>query len=437
MNILSSISGQFSKPLVLGSFFPVTIFVLLGLVFIVPLFPSEWTFLSPLEVLDPQWRILALLLLTLVLSGVLFNLNTPIIRLYEGYPWQHSSFGKWRKRRYQADYERLLARYSALRGLNRHLSKPPRPPEYTKAVISEGTRLGPQIRSDYPDDVSFVLPTKLGNVIRSYETYARTQHGMEAIALWPRLVAVIDKGYAATIDDEKTTLDFMLNCSLLSTIMTTGILVLGLMFPGSLSGGGWIPWIAEIVVFSLAIVLFYQAAIGRARAWGNTVKSAFDLYRCALLKQLGYEGTPATHGAERQLWTAISYWLVYGSKEAEAPPFKATSQPPGPPSIALSNPPGAALQITRGVGQVAKGVMPVTVRVYNPITSPATVQVTVEERLPDGFEYIWDSATVAGSDPAQPVAVQGIGPYRFLVGALAPGGTITFTYGVVTRPKPS
>jgi hypothetical protein len=92
-NILSSISGQFSKSLILGTFFPVMVFVILAQIFVVPLLPSDWLVLRQLETLDTQWRVVVILLLAIVLSGLLYNLNIPIIRFYEGYPWQDSWIG--------------------------------------------------------------------------------------------------------------------------------------------------------------------------------------------------------------------------------------------------------------------------------------------------------------------------------------------------------
>jgi len=47
-SILSSISGQFSKSLILGTLLPVVLFLILGMVFVIPLFPYEWHFLNQL-----------------------------------------------------------------------------------------------------------------------------------------------------------------------------------------------------------------------------------------------------------------------------------------------------------------------------------------------------------------------------------------------------
>ena len=54
-----------------------------------------------------------------------------------------------------------------------------------------------------PGRKALVMPTQSGNAIRSFEYYPTAQYGMSSITLWPRLIAKIDKDYAAVIDEAR------------------------------------------------------------------------------------------------------------------------------------------------------------------------------------------------------------------------------------------
>src|SRR5262249_13251508 len=52
-----------------------------------------------LEGLDTG-KIVGITFITIVLSGLLYNMNIPILRLYEGYPWSRSWLGSLLRRRH-------------------------------------------------------------------------------------------------------------------------------------------------------------------------------------------------------------------------------------------------------------------------------------------------------------------------------------------------
>jgi len=93
--MLATISGQFTKSIILGVFLPVVLFVLLGGWLITPLLPPSLPLLGLVKSLDRQWFLFAFTFLIILISGFLYNLNGPIIRLYEGYPWRTSRLGQW------------------------------------------------------------------------------------------------------------------------------------------------------------------------------------------------------------------------------------------------------------------------------------------------------------------------------------------------------
>lgn len=484
-NILSSISGQFSKSLILGTFLPVIVFVLLFRILVAPFFPYDLPLLAPLETLDTEWQVIAISLLAIVLSGMLYNLNIPIIRFYEGYPWKDTWIGKRRVQRYQEQFNAAVARWRGMRTLLDAMDDSLPGDKRNPQIETYWNKIARGVNTEFPKDATSVLPTRLGNVIRSFENYPKRQYGIDAITLWTRLIAKVDKDYAAAIGDAKTSFDFMVNCSMLSAVLSLALLITGLLDPTLFyptmwaSGRIWLLWLVEILVFAASAYLFYLGSLGRAGAWGALVKGAFDLYRWDLLKQLGYTRMPSTMVEERALWDDISKQLVFGdSPEVRLPEYGGTS------ATARSYPPVVDLEVARGISPPALnagggratrdagapaasvGDMQVMrdanapalsaggVQVVRDTSAPATdgaVTITLsvlyveyagaEERyardvvvtdtVPDGFDYEWNSAHIDN----RAVRVVGANPYQFYIGDLCLGSSVILTYRVLPREK--
>jgi hypothetical protein len=423
-SILSSISGHFGKALMLGAFLPATVFMLLWSVFIEPIVPAAQTLLEPLGMFSEQWPVLAAIFIIVVITGLLFSLNITIIRFYEGYPWKSSYLGQWRFATYRRNFRETKTAQKGTRTLLRAM--PLDDPDYS-GILRSWSASRETIRKTYPNKELLILPTRLGNVIRSFERYPDEQYGMESILLWTRLVSVIDKDYANIITDAKTSLDFMLNSSVLSAILAFAALILGLIFPqNTLTSPAMLAaWLAKIATFLLLAYLFYLSAVPRAAAWGETVKGAFDLYRGDLLKQLGYQQEPKTPPAERALWKKISIQMIYGDQPLKGPHIDYTQ--PTPPFATGKGPP---LSLSRGVTQPDNPhSQQVILQVHHPDEEQIASQVVVSDIIPDGFDYLWDSA----SSPDCEVSVEGTNPYRFSIGDLEPGQTITLSYTVLRR----
>ncbi|HEX8776368.1 MAG TPA: hypothetical protein VF735_22550 [Pyrinomonadaceae bacterium] len=437
-SILSGISSYFSRSLILGTFLPVVIFVVFAWLLAVPMLPSDWPFFEPLEALDTQGKVLAISFFTIVLSGIQYNVNSPLIRLYEGYPWQNLWIGRRRKKHFQRQFKILQAQWKGMPRFEFELQQAARQrgTEDTriKQVLSVGKNAGLRLNTDFPKDEKLVLPTRLGNVIRSFESYADIQYNMEAVTLWPRLVAKLDKEYSGEIDGTKTSFDFMLNCSALSAVLALLVLIVGLIYPTPLTSlQSALLWLVEINVFLAAAFFFYRLSIDRAKAWGHTVKAAFDLYRWDLLKQLGYSRLPQTVAEERALWRNISLRMSYGdyymTPPAEYSP-RTTFVEPTPDFIVLD------LELTRGIAAPdEKGELVVKLSVKNRSSYDAE-KIVLTDTLPDDFRYKWDSAAVENpSDEGSKVSVAGINPYRFTLGRLEKNKALILTYRGLSTSK--
>jgi hypothetical protein len=429
-SLLSSLSGQFSRALLLSTLLPVVVFVLLALVLVVPHIPATVPVLHWMESLDSEWKLAAMTLGVVLLTALLYNLNGPVIRFYEGYPWCDSWLGARRTRAHRKDMESISARW---RGLWTLLcdTEAQAHPEYEKAV-EHWNELARTLNTRYPDEPGAVLPTRLGNVIRSFESYPSRQYKIQAITVWPRLVAHIDEGYAAGIEEAKSGVDFMLNSSLLCGLMASLLALVHLVFPVDLLSPSVLgTLVLELVIFGGLAYGFYLAAISRAHAWGMAVKGAFDLYRWNLLEGLGYRDRPKSLEEERQLWEQISSRLILSDLTIDPlPPYTA---PKGAATGAAGKPTDVEIDLLRGVRRLAGDSLEVTIRVRNLDASRKAAGVTVTDTIPEGWGYEWCSASFAGG----PVEASGANPYRFHVGDLDPGADLELIYRMVPTALPA
>jgi len=422
-SLLTSISGQFGKAVFLGTLFPVLVAAILNDLITIPLLsfgPALQKQLSRIAVGEDKWGAVLLAFIVVVATGFLYNVNIPILRLYEGYPWKESWLGwlwtyRKKKRFRQARPLRLALRY-----LRRQLQAIDPEDPLASDLQSQQTALALYINSELPDREDLVLPTRFGNVIRCFERYSDVAYGIDAIILWPRLVAKIDPGFASTIDESKTSVDFMVNSSFLCTLSGLSVLLIGVFArtppsPESVFHWGW-----RSSLFLTLGVVFYAFAIGRSKAWGEQVKSAFDLYRFDLLKSLGYQQQPATYFEEKALWDRISSQLLYADSREKPIAYKA-----GATRISAS-PAGVQLAVSRSVvPSVVAGVLDVEVTIENK-DSKKTDFVILFETVPDGYRFMAESARTSVGN----VVVTNFAPLEMKVETIAAGTRITVSYAI-------
>jgi hypothetical protein len=422
--LLSSISGQFGKMVVLGTLFPVLIVSILDLALVEPLLPFALDVQEKLKKvgINETWFVVELTFVVLVITGLLYNLNIPIIRLYEGYPWKESWLGKlfaWRKKR---RFREAIPLRAAIRYLRAELTKRDPNSQQAKSLQAHQTALARFINSELPDREDLVLPTRLGNVIRCFERYSAVAYGIDAIVLWPRLISKIDTAFASTIDDAKTSFDFMLNFSFLSALTSVGIIVIGLSSRTPLTMASAVPWIGRAALFFILAFMFYLFAIERAKAWGGQVRAAFDLYRFALLSVLGYQQQPQTFFEEQALWQRISVQLLYADSRERPIPYKAV------PTRVVASPVGIRLEVKRKLSPIAvNGNIEVELIVENKDNRTVDA-VTLVETLPEGYRCVLQSVfTSAGT-----LRVSNLNPLELVLDPIGPGRNVTVKYS--TKP---
>jgi uncharacterized repeat protein (TIGR01451 family) len=423
---LSTISGHFAKSLVLGTLLPVAVVVAIWRFVVVPLLLPDWDFGRRLIALDQQWNLGATLLIAIVVTGVLYNLNIPLIRLLEGYPWQRTAVGRVRSAHHLAAAAAARARYEGMRTLS---WAPGADAALRETIEEERRRLGVVVNTRFPRDLGLVLPTRLGNALASFEDYPHHQYGMLAVHLWPRLVAVIPKEYAAVLDDAKASVDFMVNTAALSAALGASMVLAVVIDPRPFAAiEPALSWGLGVAACALIAWLAYLGGIDRAAAWGAVVKSAFDLYRAALLAQLGYQRTPGTRAEERALWRQISTQIAHGDRPGRpAPDYGVRPGTSASRPYASGEPSAAELFVERGIrAPNVFGAVTVVLEVTNPAAHPVKA-VAVTDTVPDGFDYVHGSATARG----RRLDTEGVNPRRFEIGTLDARETACVTYQIV------
>lgn len=159
-----------------------------------------------------------------------------------------------------------------------------------------------------------LLPTTLGNVLRAAEDRAGVRYGIDSIALWPRLHALLPTDLAAGIEDEVTQLD--VSVRLVLTWLSTGIIgavMLGTNPTGVLEHPGWLVVVAAMFLLAQ---LSYRGAVESALAHGRDIEVAIDLYRSKVL-DIAHLPVPTSLSQERQEFTDLI--ALYNSDSADEP----------------------------------------------------------------------------------------------------------------------
>jgi hypothetical protein len=431
-SIYSAITGQFGKVWILGSLLPALAAVTLWEILIRPLLRGGSPGVS-ISVFQGQLdSVVTSLFLAVILSGLLYNLNNTIIRVYEGYYWQDLPVGRWKTARHRATFTKENAHFHGMRTYMRAVKEDKTDePETVALARTLRRKAGYSVNFLYPDKEDLVLPTRLGNIIRSAERYPSVLYDMDAIALWPRLVSVIAPDYAGAVDQSKISLDFTLNSSLLSLGMAAMIIGIGVPAPPYTSQVVYpvLIWLALALLFFALAWFFYVMSLENALAWGDMIRGAFDLYRFELLKKFGYTETPADQSDERRVWHRITQELLYGLDPGKPPALYRAATPL---AMGLLSPGGWSVATAREVSITSNpSVVGVAIRLTN-CKDVDLVNPVIVDTLGEGQLYVEGSAA-AGSAA---VRVEGRNPYRFyLTGSVAPGETTILRYQVYAWPE--
>ena len=299
------IAGQFDRHFISGHLLPSLFFILLNLVldYTGILSLKLITLLSPLGL---TWGI-PLVLTAAMFGGILLSaLNRPIIMFYEGYPLQKLRVFRFLTTRQRRQWYKLNNRLNQLKEQYYALERN-QEDQRIKALESEITLLQWRANNLFPPEAESVLPTRLGNAIRAFETYATERYGIDPVILWSRLTPILPDEFSGTV----LYVISSFNC-LINLVLTMHVIGLELLTLPPYQDFRW-RLLGAFVSFIISYCL-YRAAISRAIDWGYVFNTAFDLYRRDLLKKLGFR-PPKDLEKERKLWGKIWDLILYKHTE--------------------------------------------------------------------------------------------------------------------------
>ena len=123
---------------------------------------------------------------------------------------------------------------------------------------------------NFPVDHNWLMPTVLGNLMRAAEEHPLNHYGLEINITWPRLWLLLPEDAKKEVSRSRNQLD-----------QAVQIFSWALLF---CVWSIWNPWAA--IIGLLLAILFYQAVIQAAGAFGQILKSVYDLYRFSLYENL-------------------------------------------------------------------------------------------------------------------------------------------------------
>ena len=129
----------------------------------------------------------------------------------------------------------------------------------------------------YPLDPDRLLPTRLGNVLRSGEDRAGQRYGLQTVTMWPLLYPSVSPSLTEALEGLRDQLDVAVR---LCVVLLIAAAVSGAM----LITDGW--WLAVPAAAILLAWLAYRSAIRTAAAYGEAMGWAFDLHRFDMLNAL-------------------------------------------------------------------------------------------------------------------------------------------------------
>jgi hypothetical protein len=224
---------------------------------------------------------------SMLVALALHPLQSAIVRIYEGY-WGRSGLATraallatLRQRQRSDKLESTALKHELAVQIARDADgdHPADNPEALASHIREqiiGTE-GWRLFGAYPDKLSFVMPTRLGNVLRRYELLAGAMFGMNAITYVPRVIQLADPRDVAYVRNQRIQLELALRSATLGLVASA--LTLCFMWRHS----AWL--LLALGPYALAYAT-YRGAVSIADEYGTSLAVLLELNRFALYQRL-------------------------------------------------------------------------------------------------------------------------------------------------------
>ncbi len=161
-----------------------------------------------------------------------------------------------------------------------------------------------RVRDDcFPSDYMQIMPTRLGNVLRSAEFRAGQQYGMDPLSAVPHLLLIAPTDHVDYVNDQRSQLDLAVRMTGMA-LLASGTAVL-FLWPYHL-------WIL-IAIFPYALAYAsYRGSVVAARHYGASLDLLVNLDRFALYQQLHLQ-LPSSTVTERNMNERLADLLKHDS----------------------------------------------------------------------------------------------------------------------------
>lgn len=330
MNVFTSYLEKLGSNFIVSSMVPSLALVIVSLIAFDPTLIS----LSTFKDFDDTPRLILLgvfvFVLAVIIGFTLTALNTFILKMFEGYIkpfpvriiYSLSHRKHLRRARRMSEQRELLE--NQIRDLRKRVGNDPILKAELDGLIEQHYKAAAEYGLIYPEDLSDVMPSRFGNILKAAENYPGERYGFDGVQVWPRLVHVIPGSYKSNIDNTRNELSFLANMSILSAVFSMLSIIAVFFTMATVSGTGTDPKIyykfleaaGKYLVFAglgiLFCYFFYNASILSVGSFGLIIRSSFDLFRLDLLKEFDLE-RPKDSIEEFKAWNNLNELMVLGS----------------------------------------------------------------------------------------------------------------------------
>jgi hypothetical protein len=195
----------------------------------------------------------------------------------------------------------------------------------------------------YPPDDDQVMPTRLGNALRSMETYGHDRYRIDAVVLWYALAAVSPKQIRKQEAASRAVVDFFV-CMLYAG----ALLVLASLGAIAADPRHFVQPLVTALLAAALLPGWYWAAVVNIDDWAGAVRAMVDVGRKPLAKSLGL-AIPASLDEERRMWQMVSRQASRPYRDGDATINQYRTRSAVPPAVS------AGLGGAQGAEQVGAG----------------------------------------------------------------------------------
>jgi hypothetical protein len=248
--------------------------------------------------------------LTFVSVGLglaLHPLQFSFVQFFEGYWGTGPIAQRARSVRIWWHWRRLRALRIQSNYQNFRLTEPANDEDLRKRIdIVSLSHEGKRLSAGQPVVIDQMMPTRLGNVLRYYESAAGAPYQLDAIGVMPYLARVAPPEDMAYVNDQRSNLDLAVRMIVVSAIAF--IISLALLWRYGL-------WLLVAIVPYVAAFLSYRGAVVAAGAYGRAFSAIIALNRFALYERL-HLPLPEDISEERENNVALGNVLNYSRHES-------------------------------------------------------------------------------------------------------------------------